>query len=105
MDELLRHRLQHVPLDDRVRQVDQFQPELFGQHGEEDFFLDEALIDEHLVGREVRGGFEGFVRAGALTFRKQTAGNKRLDQLHDDPVNPGVTSGDKQRTEGVSDVV
>ena len=50
---------EHVRLDLGVRQVDQFQAELLGEDRQQHFFLDEALVDEHLVGRELGGGLDG----------------------------------------------
>ena len=72
-------------LDGRVRQVDQFQPELFGQDREQGFLLDEPLVDEDLVRGEVGGGLDGVGGAGAVGVGEQAAGGERLEQLHEDP--------------------
>jgi hypothetical protein len=85
VNQLLRHHAQHVRRNDRMREIDQFQPELLGQDRQQQFFLDEALIDEHLVGRELGRVLD---RLGGLdpgSVGEQPAGNESLKQLHGEP--------------------
>ena len=49
MDELERHGLERFRLDRDLGQIDQLHAELFGQGGQDVFFLGEALFDEQLV--------------------------------------------------------
>ena len=94
MDELQRHRREHVRVDRRVRQVDEFQAELLGEDRQQDFFLDEPLIDENLVRRELGGGLDGVGGADCGRRRRAGRGGERFEQLHGVLLRgvPGVTA-------------
>jgi hypothetical protein len=86
VDEPGRHGREHVGGDGRVRQVHELQPELVGEDREQGFFLDEPLVDEHLVGRVVGGGGDGVGGAGPVRRGEQAPFDERVEQLH---VGPG----------------
>ena len=65
-----------------LREIDQFQAEFLGQDGQKRFFLDEALVDEDLVRRELGGGLDCLGSPGAIGVREQPTGGKRFEQLH-----------------------
>ena len=57
----------------RVRQIDQFEAELLGENGQEDLLLDEALVDENLMRRELGRCLDRFGGADAVGLGKQAA--------------------------------
>jgi hypothetical protein len=52
-----------------VRQIDEFEPEFLGQHRQQSFLFDEALIDEDLMRGKVRGALDGLGGAAAVGLR------------------------------------
>ncbi len=56
--------------DGGVRKVDLFQAELLGQDRQQDFFFDEAFVDEYLVRRKFRCGLDGVGGAGTARIRR-----------------------------------
>lgn len=82
VNQLQRHRREHVRRDRDQRKIDQFQPEFLGQNREQLLFLDEAFIDERLVRWNALGGRDCVRGTLAVRFRKQPTIDERLEKLH-----------------------